>query len=72
MEPRALRREPRRAVASPPARADAGQIIMGGTLQIQLSPWVRVAITRIFALGPSMIIATITIRNQRLFNDINQ
>jgi len=50
----------------------AGQIIMGGTLQIQLSPWVRVAITRIFALGPSMIIATITIRNQRLFNDINQ
>lgn len=29
----------------------AGQIIMGGTLEVQLAPWVRVAITRVFALG---------------------
>jgi len=50
----------------------AGQIIMGGTLQIQLSPWVRVAITRIFALGPALVVATVTIRNQRLFNSINE
>jgi len=50
----------------------AGQIIMGGTLEIQLQPWMRVAITRIFALGPALVIAASTIENQGLFNQINE
>jgi len=50
----------------------AGQIIMGGCLEIQLSPWVRVAITRVFALGPALAIAAATASNQRLFNSINE
>jgi len=50
----------------------AGQIIMGGTLEIRLAPWVRVAITRVFALGPALAVATATVSNQRLFNDINE
>jgi len=45
---------------------------MGDTLQIQLSPWVRVAITRVFALGPALAVATATISNQKLFNSINE
>jgi len=39
----------------------AGQIIMGGCLEIQLSPWVRVAITRVFALGPALAVAAATV-----------
>ena len=49
----------------------AGQIIMGGCLEIQLKPWVRVAITRIFALGPALTVAAATVSNQKLFNNIN-
>ena len=50
----------------------AGQIIMGGTLEIQLQPWMRVAITRVFALGPALTIAAATVGNQSLFNSINE
>jgi len=50
----------------------AGQIIMGGCLQLQLSPWVRVAITRVFALGPALAVAVSTYSNQKLFNTINE
>jgi natural resistance-associated macrophage protein len=50
----------------------AGQIIMGGCLEIQLAPWVRVAITRIFALGPALVIAAATASDQKLFNSINE
>jgi len=50
----------------------AGQIIMGGCLQIQLSPWVRVAITRVFALGPALAVAISTYGHQKLFNQINE
>jgi len=50
----------------------AGQIIMGGTLQIQLAPWVRVAITRVVALGPALLIAVSTYNDQALFNSINE
>ena len=50
----------------------AGQIIMGGTLEIQLQPWMRVAVTRVFALGPALTIAAATVGNQSLFNSINE
>ena len=50
----------------------AGQIIMGGCLQIKLNPWVRVLITRVFALGPALLVATTTSYNQKLFNSINE
>ena len=50
----------------------AGQIIMGGCLQIRLHPWVRVLITRLFALGPALFVATTTASNQKLFNSINE
>ncbi|KAL1495558.1 hypothetical protein AB1Y20_016921 [Prymnesium parvum] len=50
----------------------SGQIIMGGTLEIQLQPWMRVAITRVFALGPALAIAASTTTNQDLFNEINE
>jgi len=50
----------------------AGQIIMGGTLEVQLAPWVRVAITRVFALGPALIVAVSTSGNEKLFNNINE
>jgi len=50
----------------------AGQIIMGGCLQIELAPWKRVAITRIFALGPALAVALSTVENQKLFININE
>lgn len=50
----------------------AGQIIMGGCLQIQLAPWVRVAITRVFALGPALAVAVSTYNDQKLFNMLNE
>ena len=50
----------------------AGQIIMGGCLELKLSPWMRVALTRVFALGPALTIAAATYGNQKLFNTINE
>ena len=50
----------------------AGQIIMGGTLQIKLVPWKQVALTRVMALGPALAVAMSTVSNQSLFNNINQ
>jgi len=50
----------------------AGQIIMGGCLQIELAPWKRVAFTRVIALGPSIIVAAATISDNNLFNRINE
>ena len=38
----------------------AGQMIMGGCLQIQLAPWKRVALTRAFALGPALLVSVAT------------
>eukprot|EP00967_Tisochrysis_lutea_P039382 scaffold47230_cov32-Tisochrysis_lutea.AAC.3 len=42
----------------------AGQIIMGGCVHIELRPWKRVALTRIAALGPALVVSTTTISNQ--------
>jgi natural resistance-associated macrophage protein len=50
----------------------AGQIIMGGCLSLQIAPWKRVAFTRIFALGPALLVALSTYSNQRLFNSVNE
>jgi len=50
----------------------AGQIIMGGCLEVNLSPWVRVFITRVFALGPALAVAASTVTDQKLFNTINE
>ena len=50
----------------------AGQIIMGGCLQIQLAPWKRVAFTRAIALGPAMLVAVSTGSDTSLFNNINE
>uniref|UniRef100_A0A7S3WDA8 Uncharacterized protein n=1 Tax=Strombidinopsis acuminata TaxID=141414 RepID=A0A7S3WDA8_9SPIT len=50
----------------------AGQIIMGGCVHIELRPWKRVALTRIAALGPALVVSTTTISNQTLFNNINE
>jgi len=45
---------------------------MGGCLQIELAPWKRVAITRLFALGPALAVALSTVENQKLFININE
>jgi hypothetical protein len=50
----------------------AGQIIMGGTLEIHLSPWKQQLLTRVFALGPALLVAASTVSDQTLFNNINQ
>jgi len=50
----------------------AGQVIMGGCLQIRLAPWKRVAFTRAMALGPSILVAAATVGNDQLFNYINE
>ena len=42
----------------------AGQIIMGGCVRIELRPWKRVALTRIAALGPALVVSAATISNQ--------
>merc|ERR1712110_791086 len=46
----------------------AGQIIMGGCLQIKLAAWKRVALTRAAALGPSILVAISTVGNDTLYN----
>lgn len=50
----------------------AGQIIMGGCLQVQLAPWKRVAFTRAFALVPAILVAAGTGSDTSLFNNINE
>jgi len=50
----------------------AGQIIMGGCVQIQLKPWKRTALTRLFALGPALAVSASTYSHQSLFNNINE
>jgi len=50
----------------------AGQIIMGGCLELHIAPWKRVAFTRVFALGPSLAVAASTYNNQKLVNNINE
>ena len=50
----------------------AGQIIMGGCLQIELAPWKRVALARAIALGPALLVATATVGNSHLYNSINE
>merc|ERR1719313_207754 len=50
----------------------AGQIIMGGCLEIHLAPWKRVALTRAAALGPSILVSVLTVGNDELFNSINE
>mmetsp|Transcript_11325 Transcript_11325/g.31554 ORF Transcript_11325/g.31554 Transcript_11325/m.31554 type:complete len:546 (-) Transcript_11325:263-1900(-) len=50
----------------------AGQVIMGGFLQIHLAPWKRVALTRFLALGPSIFVAAVTVGDSALFNNINE
>ena len=50
----------------------AGQIIMGGCLQIEIAPWKRVALTRTIALGPALLVATSTADNSHLYNSVNE
>jgi len=50
----------------------AGQMIMGGCLQIKLAPWKRVALTRAFALGPALLVSVATGSDTSLFNNINE
>merc|ERR1712136_486279 len=50
----------------------AGQVIMGGFLQIELAPWKRVALTRAMALIPSIAVAASTVGNPTLFNNMNE
>merc|ERR1712048_662582 len=50
----------------------AGQIIMGGCLEIRLAPWKRVAFTRAIALGPSILVAATTVGNDSVYNAINE
>ena len=49
----------------------AGQIIMGGCLELKILPWVRVLVTRSIALGPAVLVAVGTYNNQQLYSDIN-
>eukprot|EP00965_Chrysotila_dentata_P170944 5642196-Pleurochrysis_carterae.AAC.1 len=50
----------------------AGQVIMGGCLQIELAAWKRTALTRLFALGPALAVGASTINNRGLFNNVNE
>jgi len=50
----------------------AGQVIMGGCVEIKLKMWQQVAFTRAFALGPSILVAALTVGNDKLFNDFNE
>jgi natural resistance-associated macrophage protein len=50
----------------------AGQIIMGGMLELKLEPWVRVSVTRVVALVPALAVALGTYGNAALFNTINE
>lgn len=50
----------------------AGQVIMGGMVQIKLRPWKQIAMTRALALGPALAVAVSTYGDQRLFNRINE
>ena len=50
----------------------AGQIVMDGFLNIKLKPWLRVFLTRVIALGPSLAIAIGTSDNAALRNTINE
>jgi len=50
----------------------AGQIVMDGFLQIKVAPWLRVCLTRVVALGPSLCIAIGTSDNSALRNSINE
>lgn len=50
----------------------AGQIIMGGCLELKIAPWKRVAFTRVFALGPALIVSASTVSHPVLFNNINE
>jgi natural resistance-associated macrophage protein len=50
----------------------AGQVIMSGFMDIDVSPFMRVVITRVVALGPALAVAVGTADNPRLTNDINE
>ena len=50
----------------------AGQMIMGGCVHLEMKAWKRVAVTRLFALAPALIVATATVSDQTLFININE
>ena len=50
----------------------AGQIVMDGFLHLRLARWKRTIITRVAALGPSILIAVATSDNADLRNGINE
>ena len=50
----------------------AGQILMSGCLDIELPPWKRVFATRLFALGPALIVALLTSNGSGAFDNINE
>ncbi|GMI12971.1 hypothetical protein TrLO_g11068 [Triparma laevis f. longispina] len=50
----------------------AGQIVMGGFLDWKISMWLRVAITRLVALGPAVLVCLATADNSGLTNKINE
>ena len=49
----------------------AGQVIMGGMVQIKLRPWKQIAMTKALALGPALAVEA-DCGDQRLFNRINE
>jgi NRAMP (natural resistance-associated macrophage protein)-like metal ion transporter len=50
----------------------AGQVVMDGFLDLKLNPWQRATVTRLAALGPSIIIAVSTSDDAALRNSINE
>lgn len=50
----------------------AGQVVMDGFLDLRMPPWQRALITRIAALGPSILITVLTVDDSALRNTINE
>jgi len=49
-----------------------GQVIMGGCIRLRMAAWKRVALTRAFALGPSILVAVLTSSDQSVFSSFNE
>jgi natural resistance-associated macrophage protein len=59
-------------LASTMSTTFAGQVVMDGFLDLRLAPWQRASVTRLAALGPSLLIAVFTSDNAGLRNNINE
>ena len=45
---------------------------MGGCIRLRMAAWKRVALTRAFALGPSILVAVLTSSDQSVFSSFNE